>query len=287
MNLLNLVWFFFILAGLQPVLRQYMLESARRRMLGQVERARGSRVIVLIHRQESMSFLGFPVMRYIDVNDSEEVIRAIHLTAPDVPLDIVLHTPGGLVLAALQIARAVRRHPAKTTVHVPHYAMSGGTLIALAADEIIMDEHAVLGPLDPQVGGYPAASLLKVVEEKPVGRVDDQTLILADVAAKATAQTRHGVLELLEGRMEREQAESIAAKLTSGSWTHDHPISCREAIDLGLPVKCGLPAAIYRMMGLYPQPARRTKSVEYLPLPRAAERRPLPAAAADDGASEW
>ena len=37
-------------------------------------------MILLAHRQETMSFLGFPIVRYIDVNDSEAVIRAIHLT---------------------------------------------------------------------------------------------------------------------------------------------------------------------------------------------------------------
>src|SRR3954454_16160490 len=113
-----------------------------------------------------MSFLAFPVLRYIDVNDAEEVIRAIHLTDKDVPIDLVLHTPGGLVLASVQIARAIKAHKGKVTVFVPHYAMSGGTLIALAADEIVMDNHAVLGPVDPQLGKYPAASLLKVVKTK-------------------------------------------------------------------------------------------------------------------------
>ena len=276
MNWLNLLWIFFILASLQPVVRQRMMESARRRMMAEIERKRGSRVIVLIHRQESMNLLGFPIMRYIDVNDSEEVIRAIHLTAPDLPLDIILHTPGGLVLSSIQIARAVRRHQGKVTVHVPHYAMSGGTMIALAADEIVLDEHAVLGPLDPQIGEYPAVSLLSVVERKPVARVDDRTLILADVARKAIAQTRQAVLELLEGRMEPAKAEEIAVKLTSGVWTHDHPIGCREAIAMGLPVTCGLPTEIYRMMNLYPQPVRRTPTVEYLPWPHESGGRPLP-----------
>jgi len=42
------------------------------------------------------------------------------------------------------------------TVFVPHYAMSGGTLIALTADEIVMDPNAVLGPVDPQIGNMPA-----------------------------------------------------------------------------------------------------------------------------------
>lgn len=62
------------------------------------------------------------------------MLRAIELTDPSVPIDLIIHTPGGLVLAAEQIARALSRHPSQVTVMVPHYAMSGGTLIALAAD---------------------------------------------------------------------------------------------------------------------------------------------------------
>src|ERR1700675_4542660 len=142
-----------------------------------------------------MSLLGFPVFRYIDINDSEEVLRAIHLTDPEIPLDLILHTPGGLVLAATQIARAVSKRKGKVTVFVPHYAMSGGTLIALAADEVVMCEHAVLGPVDPQLGEYPAASIIKVVEQKPMAEVDDRTLILADQAEKAIAQMQYEVGE--------------------------------------------------------------------------------------------
>ena len=51
--------------------------------------------------------------------------------------------------------------------------MSGGTLIALAADEIVIDGNAVLGPIDPQLGEFPAASVLKVVERKPIDKIDD------------------------------------------------------------------------------------------------------------------
>jgi len=163
MSILDIFWIFFIVSALQPVLRQRMLEAMRTRKIAQLERKRSSRVILLVHRQETMSLLGFPLMRYIDVHDSEDVLRAIHMTDDDVPLDIVLHTPGGLVLAALQIARAMREHKAKVTVFVPHYAMSGGTLISLAADEIVLCKHSVLGPIDPQLGKFPAASFLKVV----------------------------------------------------------------------------------------------------------------------------
>src|SRR3981189_3123480 len=155
----DILWIFVMHSLFQPVVKQRFLEAARQRLIARIESQRDSRVILLIHRLVTMRFLGFPVLRYIDVNDSEEVLRAIHLTDPAVPLDMVLHTPGGLVLASLQIARAIHMHKGKVTAFVPHYAMSGGTLIALAANEIVMSEYAVLGPVDPQLGQYPGASI--------------------------------------------------------------------------------------------------------------------------------
>src|SRR5258708_33833903 len=164
----DVLWIFFLFSTLQPVLKQQLLEASRQRLIARLERTRKSRVILLVHRQEMMSFLGFPVVRYIDVNDSEEILRAIHLTDPEVPIDIVLHTPGGLVLAALQIARAIHNHKGQVTAFIPHYAMSRGTLIALASNEIVMSEHAILGPVDPQLGQYPVASILNAVDRKPI-----------------------------------------------------------------------------------------------------------------------
>jgi ClpP class serine protease len=269
MSVNEIFWLLFMLAAFQPVLRQRMLEAMRARKIGQIERLRGSRVIVLVHRQETMRFLGFPMVRYIDVNDSEDVLRAIHMTDDNVPLDIVLHTPGGLVLAALQIARAIREHKAKVTVFVPHYAMSGGTLIAMAAEEIVMCKHSVLGPIDPQIGHFPAASLLKVVDTKPVAEIDDQTLILADVGRKAIAQLKQAARQLLEGRMPSERAEALADKLSSGVWTHDYPITPQEARELGLNISTDMPAEVLELMALYPQPVRaQPGGVEYLPVRR-------------------
>ena len=161
---------------LQPLLRQRLVAYARQRKLSELEQKRGSRAILLVHRQETMSLLGFPLLKYIDINDSEEVLRAIHMTDPNLPIDLIIHSPGGLVLAATQIARAIHGWKGKVTVFVPHYAMSGGTLIALAADKIVMSEHAVLGPVDPQIQNYPAASILEAVRRKNVNEVDDETL---------------------------------------------------------------------------------------------------------------
>jgi ClpP class serine protease len=267
MSLTEAFWLFVILSTLQPVLRQKLLDLRRLRVLTGIEKKRGSRAIALVHRQETMSFLGFPVMRFIDVHDSEEVLRAIHLTDPGSPIDLILHTPGGLVLAAGQIAQALRRHKGKVTVFVPHYAMSGGTLIALAADEIVMDHNAVLGPVDPQLGQSPAASVLAVLDQKERKDIEDQTLILADVSRKAIAQVRATVQYLLSERMAAEAAQALADKLSTGTWTHDYPITAEEAKTLGLPVTTEVPAEIYDFMSLFPQPTRMRPTVEYIPLP--------------------
>ena len=272
----QIFWLFFVLSALQPVIKQRLLENSRQRLLARLERQRKSRVILLVHRQEMMSLLGFPLMRYIDINDSEDVIRACVMTDPEVPLDLVLHTPGGLVLAATQIARAIRERKGKVTVFVPHYAMSGGTLIALAADEIVMSSHAVLGPVDPQLGQYPAASLLKAVSRKPVAEVDDQTLILADVAEKALVQVRESARELLTRSQTSEKANELAELLSTGTWTHDFPITLDVARRLGLKVSSEMPAEILQLMSLYPQPVRRQPSVEYIPAPRHADRSTRP-----------
>ncbi len=275
-SLSDLLWVFVIISFLQPILSRQWQVAARLRMFQQLERSRGSRVIALIHREETMSLLGFPLVRYIDIQDSEEVLRAIRLTPPELPIDMILHTPGGLVLASEQIARALRDHQGRITVLVPHYAMSGGTLIALAADEIVMDPHAVLGPVDPQLGNHPAVSILAAVNRKPAERVDDETFILADMAQKAVRQVHAVVVELASRRLPPERAEVLATKLAGGAWTHDYPITVAEARTLGFAVSTEMPRPIYDLMQLYPQSGRRRPSVEYVPLPYRTPAAPLP-----------
>ena len=262
------LWFLFLLFFVVfPQIKQQILRYKRISAIRNCEKRRGSRIITLIHRQESMGFWGMFSRNYINIEDSEEVLRAIRMTSEDTPIDLIVHTPGGLLLAAEQIARALMKHPAKVTVVVPHYAMSGGTLIALAADEILMDRHAVLGPVDPQIGQYPAASILKAVEQKPVSEVDDSTLILADMSRKALRQTRDFVFELLSENMEKERAGSLADALTEGRWTHDYPISVEEAAALGLPVVVNEYDSFCNMMSLYHQASTERPSVQYIPVP--------------------
>ena len=100
-----------------------------------------------------------------------------------------------------------------------------------------MSEGAVLGPVDPQLGQYPAASILKAVARKPVADIEDETL------------------------------------LSEGTWTHDHPITYETAKGFGLPVQADIPSEFLDLMSLYPQPVRRQPTVEYLPVCRRRLRR--------------
>ena len=266
-NIWGLFWIFIIFISLLPIMQQKIMQTRRLALIRKMEQLRNSRVITLIHRQETMRLLGFPLMRYIDINDSEEILRAIRLTPEDMPIDLIIHTPGGLALSTEQIAMALRRHKAPVTIFVPHYAMSGGTLICLAADQVVMDENAVLGPVDPQLGEYPAASILKAVGRKEPKDIDDRTLILADVAEKALNQMRDFVKGLLLDTMGEAKASEIATTLTEGRWTHDYPLVYDEVRSIGIPVSAGLPQEIYQLMDLFPQAMQQRPSVQYIPVP--------------------
>jgi ClpP class serine protease len=127
-------------------------------------------------------------VRYIDIDDAESVLQAIRETPAERGIEIILHTPGGLVLAAPADRVRAGQPPGKGHRDRASLRMSRGTLIALAADEIVIDAHAALGPLDPQLGQYPAASLVEVAKQP--GDHDDQTLIMADVGRKAVPRSR-------------------------------------------------------------------------------------------------
>ncbi|MBC7080274.1 MAG: hypothetical protein H5T42_07385 [Methanothrix sp.] len=268
----NLWIILFLLLFLVPMAQRNILQMARKRLLVKLGKRRGSLVITLIHRQEVISLLGLPLARYIDIDDSEEVLRAIRSAPKDVPIDIILHTPGGLALAATQIALALKNHPARTSVIIPHYAMSGGTLIALAVDEIIMDPNAALGPVDPQLGdqtgAYPATSILKVVEKKKIDEIDDKTLILAEEARKAVEQMKALLRRIVCSDCDEETVNRIIEEMVSGKYTHDHPFLADDLRALlGDRVKTDVPQEVYELMALYRMDiSRRRPGVEYVPM---------------------
>src|SRR2546428_65078 len=261
-----LFWVVLAVVVLQQVYSSSKPAAARAAILDRFQLERKSRVIALIHRQDTVSILGVPVGSHISIEDSEAVLRAIRLTPENQPIDVILHTPGGLVLAAEQIAKALVQRKAKVTAFVPHYAMSGGSLIALTQNEIIMDPNAVLGPVDPQIGDLPAGSIVKLLELKKPAPISDEMLILVDIAAKARLQVAVFVAEVPAKHLPRGQAAALATALTEGRRTHDFPITAELARPIGLAVSTNMPRTVYDLMDLYPQGGKGRPSVLYVPL---------------------
>lgn len=254
MALGDLMWGFLILLFIYPYLLAWWLDRRRNLLLRVIGRKLKSQVITLIHTPSQLSLLGIPVLRMVDMSDMEDLVDAIRNTPKDKPIDLIIHVTGGMVLSTAQIARALKAHPARTRVIVPYYAMSGGTLISLGADEIIMGDHAVLGPLDPQLltlrGPVPVNTLRRVVKRKG-NKVSDDTMMLAELGEQATRQIANTILELLKGRVPPKKAKKIAEFLTKGDKTHDYPISHEEAKKLGLHIKTGVMREVYRLLDTY------------------------------------
>lgn len=224
-------------------LRRQIL-AKRQEILLKLEKERGSRVITLIHRKEPW----LEEEQSIAIEDSEHVLLDIHQTPKKRPIDIIIHTPGGLQLAAEMIGSALKQHPAKVTAIVPFYAMSGGTLISLAADEILMEDFSVLGPLDPQINGMAAGSLLLLLEKKPIEAIADEAIIMADLAEKALTEVQGYIAWFLEDKkISKAQRKLIAGFLTGGYVAHSRPLSFGTMKDLKLPVKKGVPDLVWKL----------------------------------------
>ncbi len=225
-----------------------LVMAQRKAIVAKLEKKRKSKVITLIHRREP--WVGEEENgdeESITLEDSEFVLMEISRTPKDQPIDFIVHTPGGLALAAEMISIALKNHPGKTTVMVPFYAMSGGTLIALAADEILMENYAVLGPVDPQFNGYPAAAYTTLLQEKPLQAVQDEVVLMTHVARLAVGQVKNFVKWLLGDRLSAKKCEELANFLTGGYITHDTPITLTTVRDWGLNIHEGVPPEVFEL----------------------------------------
>lgn len=82
--------------------------------------------------------------------DLQGVMEVIHgLQGPK--LDLILHSPGGSLEAAEALVLYLRSKFSNIRVIVPQLAMSAATMIACAADRIVLGKHSFLGPTDPQI----------------------------------------------------------------------------------------------------------------------------------------
>lgn len=171
----------------------------------------------------------------IDFETAVETVAAMKSLKPG-PIALAVHTLGGQASAVAYLARAIRASPHEVTAFVPYVAMSGGTIVALAANSIVMDRGAVLGPVDPQFVWGPG-HILRELLQRPPEHLNEEYFIAGREAEKAIAETN----ALLE---ELEVPYAARGRLINGDTTHGNSITFVEAVNLGLPVQEGVPAEI-------------------------------------------
>jgi ClpP class serine protease len=228
----------------------------RRRLLAAIGRRHdGARVFAIVHGKGRLGFLGTGPDQALDMDDAEAVLLFLR-AARGAPVDLILHTPGGSYLAALPIARALRAYAGTTRVIVPYFAMSGGTLIALGASEIVMAPDAALGEVDPQVGDFlrgrhSVASWARIAAVKGT-QADDLSIAYGDVSEKLLRATRKAVTELLQGRVG--DAAAVAERFVSGALAHGYPLSVGELKAMGLEIKTDVPPEVFVYLDTFARP---------------------------------
>jgi hypothetical protein len=236
--------------SIQDVIADLLIRrmEERQRLLADLERSRGTRVLAIVHGREWV-FDSRKTHTYFDRETTDEFISAIRKMDPEQPLDLILHTPGGEYSSGLQLARALKAHRGRKTAFVPFHAFSMGTIIALVADQIAMGEHAVLGPIDAQFGWRPAVDLVRLAREKPLAEIDDTSLLLSYLAERAIQENKD-LCDVVNQCHKTDGTCALTMRLASGELSHGYPISVAGAHELGINVVTGIPEQVYSYVEL-------------------------------------
>jgi ClpP class serine protease len=158
---------------------------------------------------------------------------------------VVLHTPGGLILPTDMIALALRQHKGRKEAFVPYTAMSGGTLIALSTQNVNMGDTAAIGPIDPQIAGWPKGAYDYLRNSKSKDHISDLVLMCAYEMDELTKSELKKLDKLVDAAHDKTQ---ISNQLISGGRPHGEMIMFEDAKALGLKVSEGVPADVYALV---------------------------------------
>ena len=219
--------------------------ARRAQLIRELEEERGTRVLQLIHRKEPWSKPDDEPEIVLD--DSEVILQQVRETPPDKPIDLIVHTEGGLTFAADLMAMALRHHKAKVTVMVPFYAMSDGTYLVLASDEIMMEKCSILAPVEPLIDDMAANAVMGILKRKPIETISDRTILQAEAARMETENAKEFVKWLLVDKMDEEHASQVANFLVGGFMASTTPITLDVARAIGLNVVEGVPEKVHQL----------------------------------------
>ncbi|MEQ1865758.1 MAG: hypothetical protein ABL996_14050 [Micropepsaceae bacterium] len=219
-------------------------------------RGTGVTIVDLIHDLSDQEKIRDNASHYIDYESTIEILNRIRNSKPSDEIEIVIHTLGGYTLPAEMIAAALKAHKGTTTAYVPYIAMSGGTMIALATDKIVLGKNAALGPIDSQLWGFPLENYAKLRSEKSIDKIDDTTLLVAYEAEKYHAKANDRACAIL-AQSHKDKAKRYSKnpchavdELMSAKLPHGQRIDYKHADEIHLVVEDGIKKKeVYELFG--------------------------------------
>ncbi|WP_291844896.1 hypothetical protein [Maricaulis sp.] len=200
----------------------------------------------------------------IAFDEAFEAVASIRQANPRAKIVVVLHTLGGYARPAHMIALALKQHLAKArekghynpkrepqvVAYVPYVAMSGGTMIALAADKVVMDPTASLGPIDTIYGGFPTEAYKELLAQKGPLATQDVLVMLAHEAEKYDRYAGKVARDIVNPvhRVDEKVEHHIADTLSAGTLSHSQAITPKDAKGLGVNVSTKIPDLIYGLV---------------------------------------
>ena len=180
----------------------------------------------------------------IGYEEAFEHVSQIEQAPDSVNIIVLLHTLGGYAMPSHAIASALRarskrleksgeKHHGKVYAYVPYVAMSGGTIVALAADEIVMGPTASLGMIDAQLM-FSIESFKRLREDKAPGEISDFYYLLANEALKYENHANAACRKTLNPAHAKKEGVDVIAELSDGSRPHSETVDIEQAKAWGI-----------------------------------------------------
>jgi hypothetical protein len=126
-------------------------DHVRRKYLAALNQKTGRNTILYATRWTQPNFSIDPELLSITVQDIQGLMEVLHGLERSKKLDLILHSPGGSAEATEAFVSYLRTKFDDIRVIIPQAAMSAATMLACAANKIVMGKHSSIGPIDPQM----------------------------------------------------------------------------------------------------------------------------------------
>jgi hypothetical protein len=161
--------------------------------------------------------------------DGIAFIQKINSFSETQNIDLIINTTGGSLLPAQVIISSMLKHKGIITAHIPYFAMSAGTLIALAAHKINLGKNGWMGQVDPQLyGGYlPAATIKKYLTytQGRSGFFTDVMMFFDSIGSVAFGNINDIMREIHSKRFPQVTWQMIEKVFIHGTNAHDYPLT--------------------------------------------------------------